>query len=237
MRKMKFYRYILALSLAMVIFSCEENEPMLYDTDYNALNFKLPKYENDSLYLNFMFLPDDANTEVLKVELQLMGQAAATDRTYKVTEIAEATTAESGVHYEALGEQYVFPANETETNFELVLKRDESLLEKTCRLVIVLQETTDFKYGIADEQYFILNVSDNLIIEPPFWKNAYLHYYGGAYHWKKCKKYIEIAGVDGPNWYPNPYAAGDIYVKQTRKWFEENPTYDEDGNRLYFEYR
>lgn len=234
---MKLYKYILAMCMACVLFSCEENEPMLYDTEYNALNFKLPYEEPDSLYLNFMFLPNDANTALLKVKLKLMGVASPTDRSYMVSEVLDETTAESGVHYEALGTQYVFPANETETNFELVLKRDESLREKTCRLVIKLDESGDFKEGLSGQQHFILNITDNLLVPPPFWEGNYLHYYAGPYHWKKCKKYIEIAGVDGPNWFPDPYAAGDVYVKETRMWFENNPTYDEEGNRLYFEYR
>ncbi|MBS2210446.1 DUF4843 domain-containing protein [Carboxylicivirga mesophila] len=230
---MKFYKYILALSFALVILSCEENEPMLYDTNYNALNFKVA----DSLYVNYMFFPDDATSAVVKVNLKLMGQASPTERYYKIGEVADETTAEQGVHYETLKEQYAFPANTTEVDFELQLKRDESLRENTYRLMLHLIPGDDFKQGILDEQYFIINITDNLLVPPPFWERNYLHYYAGPYHWKKCKKYIEIAGVDAPNWYPDPYAAGDVYIKQTRKWFEENPTYDEDGNRLYFENR
>ncbi len=220
--------------------ACEENETMLYDSDFNTLNFKLKTDQGigpDSLYVNFMFLPDAATSEVAKVKLRLMGMPMDKDRYYKVMAVADESTAEAGVHYTDFQEQYLFPAGETEINFELETLRETSMKENTYRLVVKLAPSDDFISGIEEEQSFIINITDNLLIPPPFWQVNYLHYYGGPYHWKKCKKYIEIAGVDEPNWIPVPYAAGDVYVKETRRWFEENPTFDEDGNRLYFEYK
>jgi len=237
---MKILKYI---SLALIVISvgaCQENETMLYDTDYNALNFKLKNdrgYGPDSLYVNFMFGEDESLSETTKVRLKLMGVPEEVDRHYKVNAVIEESTAEAGVHYEAFENEYVFPAGETETYFELVALRDESLGTATVRLMVELVPSDNFEAGIENEQRFIINITDNLITPPPFWEGNYLHYYAGPYHWKKCKKYIEIAGVDAPDWHPEPYAAGDVYIKETRKWFEENPTFDEDGNRLYFENR
>ncbi len=234
---MKFSLYLIIVGLVVALTACQENEKMLYDTNYNALNFRLPDNQPDSLYVNFMFLPDEQITELMKVNLRLMGIPAEEDRYYQVMAVDTATTAESGKHYEALPERYLFAKGETEIKFELKLKRDPSLQHKTCRLMLALVPSDDFQKGIESKQNFIVNITDNLNEAPPFWKGNYLHYYGGPYHPLKCKKYIEIAGVDSPTWYPEPYAAGDVYVKETRRWFEENPTYDAEGNRLYFENR
>ncbi len=237
---MKKLIYVCIGLVVFILSACEQNETMLYDTDFNALNFKLKNdygYGPDSLYVNFMFLSDESAKETVKVKVRLMGMPVSVDRYYKVEEIVDESTAESGVHYEGLQEQYLFPAGETETYFELHALRHTSMRDSTYRLQLKLKASADFTNGIEDEQSFVINITDNLLIAPPFWKKNYLHYYGGPYHWKKCKKYIEIAGVDGPDWHPDPYAAGDVYIKKTRIWFEENPTYDEEGNRLYFEYR
>lgn len=237
---MKTLQYICIALIVLLLGACEENETMLYNTDFNAVNFKLKNEYgagSDSLYVNFMFLPNGATTEKVKVKVKLLGVPVDDDRHYKVTAVEEESTAEAGVHYTVLQDNYLFPGGETEVYFELETKRHESMRENTYRLKLQLSASEDFKAGIESEQAFIINITDNLLVAPPFWEANYLHYYAGPYHWKKCKKYIEIAGVDGPDWYPQPYAAGDVYVKETRIWFEENPTFDEDGNRLYFEYR
>lgn len=230
---MKILKYIGLVLLIVSNLACEHNEPILYDTDYNALNFRLQNV--DSLYVNFMFGADDATTELAKGRLKLMGMPSQEDRHYKVRAVADESTAEAEVHYEVFADEYVFPGGETETYFELIAKRDASLQSGTYRLVVELVPSKDFQVGIEEEQFVVVNITDNLDTPPPFWEANYLHYYAGAYHWKKCKKYIEIAGVDNAYWYPDPYAAGDVFIKKTRIWFEENPTYDEDGNRLYFE--
>ncbi len=218
--------------------ACEENETMLYDSDFNTLNFKLKRDNGlgpDSLYVNFMFLPDAATSEITKIKLRLMGMPMDKDRYYKVMAVADESTAEAGTHYTRFQDQYLFPAGETEINFELETLRETSMKEKSYRLMVKLAPSDDFISGIEKEQSFIINITANLLTPPPFWESNYLHYKAGPYHWKKCKKFIEIAEVDKPDWHPEAYAAGDVYVKETRRWFEENPTFDEDGNRLYFE--
>ncbi|MCG8578570.1 MAG: DUF4843 domain-containing protein [Bacteroidales bacterium] len=236
---MKTLKYICTALIILLLGACDENETMLYNTEFNALNFKLETgyTKLDSLYVNFMFLPNGATTEKVKVKVKLMGMPVETDRYYKISEVQDESSAEANVHYTALHEKYLFPAGETEAYFELEVKRDESMRENTYRLMLQFVENEDFKSGIESEQSFIINITDNLLVPPPFWEANYLHYKAGPYHWKKCKKYIEIAGVDNPDWHPEPYAAGDVYVKEARIWFEENPTFDEEGNRLYFENR
>lgn len=224
--------------MLMTVVACEENETMLYDSDFNTLNFKLKRDDGigpDSLYVNFMFLPDAATSEITKVKLRLMGMPMDKDRYYKVMAIADESTAEAGRHYAKFQEQYLFPAGETEMYFELKTLREASMKDNTYRLMVKLAPSDDFISGIEEEQSFIINITDNLLTPPPFWEANYLHYYAGPYHWIKCKKYIEIAGVDSPDWAPDPLSAGDVYLKETRLWFEANPTYDEEGNRLYFE--
>ncbi len=227
----------ISLILAMCI-SCEKNERMLYDENYNALNFIMPGLEGkeaDSLYINFMFYPDEKVIDTLKVQVRLLGMPQNASRYYKVTPVVSGTTAMSGQHYE-LEDVYEFPADTTRTWLEVYINRDESLQDSTFRLQLKFDSTDDFVEGLDEYKTFIVNITDNLDTPPPFWENNRLHYNAGPYHPLKCKKFIEIAKVDSPNWYPEQVAALDEYVKETRIWFNENPTFDEEGNRLYFEY-
>lgn len=236
---MRLLKYICIICVIFVFVSCEENERQLYDTEYNALNFIMPGMEHnktDSLYVNFMFYPDEKLIDTVKVQLQLLGMPLSRERHYQVMPVDSGTTAEVGVQYE-LKDQYVFPGDTTRGIFEVYIKRDESLRDSTYRLMLEFVESDDFKLGLGEYQSFIVNITDNLDIPPPFWEMNQLNYTAGPYHPLKCKKYIEIAGVDSPDWLPEIHAARNEYLKTTRRWFEENPTYDEDGNRLYFEYR
>ncbi|MBR8534278.1 DUF4843 domain-containing protein [Carboxylicivirga sediminis] len=228
---------LIALTLAMCL-SCEKNERMLYDENYNALNFIMPGIEGkeaDSLYINFMFYPDEKVIDTLRVQVRLLGMPNSATRYYKVAPVESGTTATLGEHYE-LKEKYELPADTTRTWLEVYINRDESLQDSTYRIQLQFESTDDFVEGLDEFKSFIVNITDNLDTPPPFWEANYLHYKAGAYHSLKCKKFIEIAKVDSPNWYPEQTAALDEYVKETRIWFNENPTYDEDGNRLYFQY-
>jgi hypothetical protein len=232
---MKRIFFIILLS-PLVFFGCQENERMLYDVSNSALNFALPNTTPDSLYVNFMFLPDDLTMETVSVKVDLIGLPIEESRNYMVKVVSDESTAEEGVHYEPLKSVYTFGGGKILNDIlELQVIRNPSMSEETYRLVVEFDYQGDFKPGVPEKQFFILNITDNLLVAPPFWKANYLHYRAGAYHWKKCKKFIEIAGVDAPVWYPDPYAALDVYVKKCKIWFEENPTYDEDGNRLYFQ--
>ena len=229
-------KIILISIIAILVFSsCDENERLLYDKDDAALNFSLPRLK-DSLSVNFVFVPSEQNTKKIQIKVDLMGRADGKDRQYSIKAIANESTAESGVHYTAFKNNYTFRADSITDMLELELIRDKSLLDNSVRLYVELVPTDDFTLGAYKNQFFILNITDNLVTEPPFWKALYMQYKAGSYHVLKCKKFIEIAGVDSPDWKPEVTPALDIYVKKCRAWFEENPTYDETGKRLYFEY-
>jgi len=228
--------FLIVLLSPLVFFGCQENERLLFDVSNSALNFTLPRSTPDSLYVNFMFLPDDQVKETISVQVDLIGLPTDESREYMVRVVSDESTAEAGIHYETLMSKSVFGGDKSLSDlFEVEVLRDASMREETYRLYVEFEYQGDFNPGVPSKQFFILNITDNLLIPPPFWKGNYLHYRAGAYHWKKCKKFIEIAGVDSPIWHPDPYAAMDVYVKKCKVWFEENPTYDEDGNRLYFQ--
>jgi len=236
---MKLLKIIYVVGLLVVLLSsCAKNERMLYDENYNALNFIMPGVEGkeaDSLYVNFMFYPDEKVIDTLKVQVRLLGMPSKVVRSYKVAPIDSGTTATLGLHYE-LKDKYEFPADTTRTWLEVYVNRDETLQDSTYRIQLQFEPTGDFSEGLDEFKSFVVTITDNLDVPPPFWENNYLQYSAGPYHALKCKQFIAIAGVDSPEWYPKETAALDEYINETRIWFNENPTFDEDGNRLYFEY-
>lgn len=226
---------LLLLTAFILLSACSENERLLYDKEDVALNFTLP-YRTDSLYANFMFLPDDQVKDTVKIKLDLMGLAQSKDLDYYLKVVEDKTSAQSGIHYRPLESKYVFPKGELSDTFELEILRDESLEQETARLVVAFEHKGIVNPGVENRQFFILNITDNLLIEPPLWRANMLHYKGGIYHPIKCKKFIEISGATNPNWHPKSIDALEVYVRKCKLWFEENPTYYEDGNRMYFEY-
>ncbi len=226
--------------------SCSQNERNLFEKDYSAISMYLIGTERDSVGVNFLFYPDDKILDTVSFAVRLVGVSKDYDRYINLKILEEETTAEEGVHYESLKDKYLFRAGRYQDTLNIVVKRDISLQDSTYRLIVALEESDDFILGVLDDpktssairQYrhnIKIIINANLDVPPPFWNINFLYTGTGPYHPLKCKKFIEIAGVDDLNWQCKPSEARDIYIRKTRKWFRENPTYDEDKNRLLFE--
>ena len=234
------FKYFLLLIFAMQFVSCDENEKQLFDSNFSGIYFYTrPAFDaegnpGDSIDLNFQYLEDAIKNLEQQVYVTMAGDAKDYDRTFKLVVDAEETTALEGVHYQKLEDTYTFGKGLFYTSIPVPILRAEDLKENSYDLVLNLTSTEDFELGLGERLSFKIKVSDNLLEAPKFWTRL-IGFRAGLYHPIKCKKFIEIAGVDGPNWSPVSDAELDIFIKQTRKWFEENPTYDENGNRLYFQ--
>ncbi len=226
--------------------ACSQNERYLFEKDYSAISMYLIGVERDSVGVNFMFYPDDKILDTVSFAVRLIGVPKDYDRYINLKILEEGTTAKENVHYESLKDKYLFRAGRYQDTINIVIKRDNSLQDSTYRLIVALDESDDFTLGVLDDpktsneirQYrhnIKIIINANLDVPPPFWNLNYLHFRTGPYHPIKCKKFIEIAGVDSPSWICETYADEQIYRKKTRNWFRDNPTYDENGNRLLFE--
>jgi hypothetical protein len=230
--------FLLALTSMMFLESCSKNEKNMFSKDYSAIVFHLTKIQKDSIDVNFLFYPDNKLFDTLKIPTRIVGVPQNRDRHYLVSIVKEKTTAKEGVHYIKLKNKYLFRSGlYQDTTLAIVIKRDKSLTNHTYKLVIKLEKNEDFILGPNEKLYkhqIIIKMSANLDTPPLFWKRNFLHYQTGPYHAFKCKKFIEIAGVDSPLWRAETFADRGIYIKKVRKWFRDNPTY-RNGIRLLFE--
>ena len=110
----------------------------------------------------------------------------------------EGSTAQAGVHYEALKDNYIFPAHQPATVLPVViLKKGEELDHKTVLLKLRLETTTDLDVALPEKCYVRLLVT-NQLLKPAYWDVSPLPIYFGAYSQVKHLKCIEIMGHDFP---------------------------------------
>ncbi|MDQ2178461.1 DUF4843 domain-containing protein [Marinifilum sp. D714] len=224
-------QYLFFLIVLLQLIGCEKNDKLLYDTEYSALN--MPSW--DSTTVNFMFFKDDVLVHPVEIRLTLTGQSADYDRHYQVEIDTANTTAIEGVDFEKLQPEYVFDKNTFTSYLVVNVLKTDALKDRVAELALKLKESEDFKEGLEGVQEFKIKILNNLNEPPYFWTKQNLTLYAGVYHPLKCKKFIEISGLTNEEWAPESSAELQIYAKRTRIWFEENPTYDENGNRILFE--
>ncbi|RXQ91496.1 DUF4843 domain-containing protein [Ancylomarina salipaludis] len=224
-------QYLFFLIVVLQFIGCEKNDKLLYNTEYSALN--MPGL--DSTSVNFMFLSDDVLVHPVKIRLTLTGQKVDYDRHYQVEIDTANTTAIEGMDFEKLQPEYVFDRN-TFTSYLIVnVIKTDALKDRVAELALRLKESEDFKVGLEGAQEFKIKILNNLNEPPYFWEWQGVNNHAGAYHPLKCRKFIEISGITDEEWSPESNLELLVYVKKTKIWFEENPTYDENGKRLLFE--
>lgn len=118
--------YILLPLFVLCLFSCAEDEIQPYHGEQYLYFSELMDSEDESVNLSFNNYPLDDELTV-KIALGLVGDPFDVPVPYKITVVAEKTTA-LAENYE-LPENPMFKANAAEDIFELKLKKTDALKE------------------------------------------------------------------------------------------------------------
>lgn len=237
---MKKMKHILLVTVVLVfsLVSCKKEEVITITVDGASINF--PKTGFDAVHVrDFLEFSSIFNLkkEVADIgfDVIMSGPIVDYDRTYTVTVIDSLTTLDA--KYFSLEPKQVLPAGEFETEVRITIN-NKVLMNDAAIGSIVVGHVPDenFIKGLDGYDFMEVRVSGQGLLEKPiFWNNNKLDEYGGDYHRIKAEKFIELNDIDSPEW----RSSGNMtivyaYSKRTHDWFEANPTYDENGDRIYF---
>lgn len=229
--------YLSVIFMALIAFSCSESDKILFDGP-NSVYFRIAdldeevKVNEDTLMHSFAFSPDEITQKLVKIPIEISGFAEQADRKYRIR-IEEYGDIKSGVHFEEIAEEQTLKAGEVSDTLEVVLNRTVDMQHSSFKFGIHIQEGGDFVCGLKECLFVAVRVSD--ILEKPLWWDKWQTYFGD-YHPIKYKKWMEIWGGTGDlsgkraDWWSSPSELTAVF--ELRVYFENNPTYDEDGNLI-----
>jgi hypothetical protein len=252
---MKNYIYLLFILVFFV--RCEESELTSFK-EKDAIYFQLQEtdytkhfsswddwlnYEGDSIVYNFkghvVDNPDYLEKDTVWLQVNLLGQMSPQERYFNVRVNQNQTSAEEGLHYEALDSQYTLGADTIRASFPVVLFNYESLGTEPYTLDVVIESNATFDLGLegrTNARFLIYND----VVKPVIWDQYYYSYLGP---YSKAKHRIVIltnGGVTVPNTYEEYEALrassgyNVVYYWKTpmNAYLEANKVYDENGNRV-----
>ncbi|QEH41554.1 DUF4843 domain-containing protein [Chitinophaga sp. XS-30] len=195
---MKRMIYGLLLALVLPLASCKkemmgyEGMEGVYFAVQSGPSYALPSSWPYRPYTNIEFVKYTADVQELTVNIKVMitGPVRDYDRPFKVAVNPDSTTAESGVHYQPVGETFTIPANEIAGYIPVTVKRtpDMAFGNKKIGLRLIANE----HFGLAfpdwkaipglgesslgtdtafDATLHVINVND-LMVQPAVWRGS-----------------------------------------------------------------
>ena len=228
--------WILGMFLGLLSIACRENEMNDFDSD-GAVYFQLgSQWSNMADSVVYSFAGKTENTHTVKLQVNLMGEAAERDRTIRVVLDKEQTTAKERTHYDALESSYILPAKAYTMEIPVVLHGDDPALEeRSFQVAIRLEASGDLQVGLSKRLLAKVIVS-KILTQPPYWEGYGLNYYFGPYSKVKHEHCILELKKDFPATaedYAKEYQLWQVYGKHMDKYFTDHyPILDEYNNPI-----
>ncbi|HJD76926.1 MAG TPA: DUF4843 domain-containing protein [Bacteroides reticulotermitis] len=224
---------IFSILLATLCASCKNNEDYPFkgiDSVYFQVSENWAVVQDS---INYTFAGKGLDEAVVWIRINLLGYATSHDRKVCVVVDAEETTAKEGMHYLALKDEYMLPADSIYLMLPVfIYNKDETLENRSVVLDLQLEGTEDLQLGIAERTKVRLLIN-NMLKKPSYWERV-LKYNFGVYSRTKHELCILQLGFDFPE-DVNDYDVNDplwsVSGQYMSNYFEENyPVYDEDNN-------
>lgn len=164
----------------IVTSSCKKDEQVIFDKQFTGIYFK-----TDSIYYSFGVTSLSVQNHEIKIPVAIMGETAATDRTFKVEIIAEKTTAVPGVQY-SVTSPFLIRKDSVNSYFTININRAE-LKGQDFKVGFKLVDENGFSPVNENFKKVVVMFNDKLLM-PTFWPTSQL----GAWSATKHIKYIEI---------------------------------------------
>ncbi|HEX2536294.1 MAG TPA: DUF4843 domain-containing protein, partial [Chitinophagaceae bacterium] len=127
--------FLPALLFCFLLLSCRKAEELRYSTHDNIyFDFDPETKDRDSIVYTFAYEPARASDTIL-LPVRISGNRVPVARTFKVSIQPQGTTAQAGLHYEALKESYTLPADSGTFSLPIILlNTDPELTQKSVTL-------------------------------------------------------------------------------------------------------
>ncbi len=219
-------KILIAFLSVLVLLSCKKAAELRYDAPDNIyFDFDPNTSDRDSIVYTFAYEPGKASDTIF-LPVRISGNRIPEDRTFRIQEIAEGTTALSGIHYEALRASYTMPADSGRVYVPVILyNTDPELTQKSVTLQLTLVETPDFGLQITGLEKGKILFSAKL--EKPFWWEMWL---GPYYSQVKHELFLISSGTihmttDGLDAPKNLYHVGRLnsFMNDPFSWVAQHP--------------
>ena len=264
---MKLRILLFALISFPFLWSCDKKEIPVFASDdagiyfqrlTNAVYGSTTEYYGDSTDFSFAGTNAYYTSHVLYAPVLTMGKVVDYDRPFKVVVDMEETTAVEGKDFEIELDSLVIKAGTSKAEVPVRIIRTETLLEKTLKIVLRLQENEHFKcyletykntnlYTAKGEQIsgvrYVFTFNE-MYTQPNFWKNYAEKDYFGEWTAKKYQVVNQVCGLTPIDWrYANYYgykmqsARLPFFARTVRIYLQEqadagNPVTDSDGKYM-----
>lgn len=264
---MKLRIILFALISFPFLWSCDKKEIPVFASDdagiyfqrlTNAVYGSTTEYYGDSTDFSFAGTNAYYTSHVLYASVLTMGKVVDYDRPFKVVVDMEETTAVEGKDFEIELDSLVIKAGTSKAEVPVRIIRTETLLEKTLKIVLRLQENEHFKcyletykntnlYTAKGEQIsgvrYVFTFNE-MYTQPNFWKNYAEKDYFGEWTAKKYQVVNQVCGLTPIDWrYANYYgykmqsARLPFFARTVRIYLQEqadagNPVTDSDGKYM-----
>lgn len=264
---MKLRIILFALISFPFLWSCDKKEIPVFASDdagiyfqrlTNAVYGSTTEYYGDSTDFSFAGTNAYYMSHVLYAPVLTMGKVVDYDRPFKVVVDMEETTAVEGKDFEIELDSLVIKAGTSKAEVPVRIIRTETLLEKTLKIVLRLQENEHFKcyletykntnlYTAKGEQIsgvrYVFTFNE-MYTQPNFWKNYAEKDYFGEWTAKKYQVVNQVCGLTPIDWqYANYYgykmqsARLPFFARTVRIYLQEqadagNPVTDSDGKYM-----
>lgn len=264
---MKLRIILFALISFPFLWSCDKKEIPVFASDdagiyfqrlTNAVYGSTTEYYGDSTDFSFAGTNAYYTSHVLYAPVLTMGKVVDYDRPFKVVVDMEETTAVEGKDFEIELDSLVIKAGTSKAEVPVRIIRTETLLEKTLKIVLRLQENEHFRcyletykntnlYTAKGEQIsgvrYVFTFNE-MYTQPNFWKNYAEKDYFGEWTAKKYQVVNQVCGLTPIDWqYANYYgykmqsARLPFFARTVRIYLQEqadagNPVTDSDGKYM-----
>lgn len=264
---MKLRIILFALISFPFLWSCDKKEIPVFASDdagiyfqrlTNAVYGSTTEYYGDSTDFSFAGTNAYYTSHVLYAPVLTMGKVVDYDRPFKVVVDMEETTAVEGKDFEIELDSLLIKAGTSKAEVPVRIIRTETLLEKTLKIVLRLQENEHFKcyletykntnlYTAKGEQIsgvrYVFTFNE-MYTQPNFWKNYAEKDYFGEWTAKKYQVVNQVCGLTPIDWqYANYYgykmqsARLPFFARTVRIYLQEqadagNPVTDSDGKYM-----
>lgn len=228
--KKLYYIFLLLITLG----SCKDNADYPF-MGKDAVYFQL---QSESYYwtttldsIVYSFAGKGVDQDTLWVRVNLEGETVPEGRPVIVVVDEEKTTAEEGLHYEALKAEYELPGDSVYVNIPVIIyNKDETLENKQVVIALALKPSEALELGITERLTCRLLVS-NMLGKPTYWEQT-IKYDFGNYSRRKHELCIIELGRDFPveaSEYSDERSMWQVYGAYMSDYFEENyPIKDEN---------
>lgn len=187
-------RILYLMTIACLMFSCSQNEPLAYEDDpaiYIA---------NDDINYSFFYLETDADVDNVYIKVHAMGQLSDVDRSFSLIQsnAGAAGAAVAAKHYlafdsEEMRMRMVMPAGRSEVEIPITLYKDASLDLTTVKLLVRVAENENFKVGVTEMKDAEIAFSAQAI-KPTNWSDWY-YAFGASWGSIKMRFIIDNTGI------------------------------------------